>query len=182
MLTHALDHPASSTTIVLISGDGDYMRALSSLRNRKYYTVVITPRDCSHSALKYQAYSTHDWYSDVIAPMQRQNFNIARSPGIPKHANFQGRVPQIQLLTPPSTGVEPSSTFPEIKVNVQSQTQDAITSSSPSDKGTAEEKKGSDTGSPTDSDDKVSVSPPKVRSYTTSLFIVLTIQSPDPFP
>ena len=44
------------------------------------------------------------------------------------------------------------------------------------------EKKGSDTGSPTDSDDKVSVSPPKVRSYTTSLFIVLTIQSPDPFP
>lgn len=125
MLTHALDNPSSMTTIVLISGDGDYMRALASLRNRKYHTIVITPRDCSHSALKYQAFSTYDWYSDVIAPMQRQGLNSARTTTIPKHANVQGRSapPQVQQPTPPASGVEPASELPTIKVNTSPQVQ-----------------------------------------------------------
>ena len=58
MLTFALDNPAG--TIVLVSGDGDFTRVLSLLRQRNFSTVVIYPPNHSTSLLNY-AVRAHDW-------------------------------------------------------------------------------------------------------------------------
>lgn len=72
MLTFALDNPPPNATIILISGDGDFMRAVASLRLRQYRMVVIAPRGGTHSGLKYQSSEMYDWYNDVVAPQLRQ--------------------------------------------------------------------------------------------------------------
>ncbi|KAI0637225.1 NYN domain-containing protein [Trametes polyzona] len=64
MLTYAIDNPAPAT-IVLISGDRDFVYAVSVLRLRKYRVVVVAPF-AAHGSLKSQASVVLDWEADIM--------------------------------------------------------------------------------------------------------------------
>ncbi|KAI0085469.1 NYN domain-containing protein [Irpex rosettiformis] len=66
MLAFANDN-ASPATIVLISGDGDFLYAVSTLRLRKYDVILLAPSQCSHLGLKAQATAVYDWPRDVLS-------------------------------------------------------------------------------------------------------------------
>ena len=64
MLAYAIDNPAPST-IILISGDRDFVYAVSILRLRKYRVVVIAP-NATHTSLKTQASAVYEWPRHVL--------------------------------------------------------------------------------------------------------------------
>ncbi|PIL23772.1 hypothetical protein GSI_13522 [Ganoderma sinense ZZ0214-1] len=64
MLTYAIDNPAPAT-IVLISGDRDFVYAVSVLRLRKYRVVLVAPH-CAHASLKSQASALLNWEIDIM--------------------------------------------------------------------------------------------------------------------
>ncbi|KAI0701793.1 limkain-b1-type NYN domain-containing protein, partial [Earliella scabrosa] len=59
MMAYAMDNP-SPTTIVLISGDRDFVYAVSILSLRQYRIVLLAPR-ATHSSLKAQANAVYNW-------------------------------------------------------------------------------------------------------------------------
>jgi hypothetical protein len=65
MLAFAIDHPPPAT-IVLISGDRDFVYALSVLRNRRYTVVLIVPNNGAPIILKSQANAILEWRYDVL--------------------------------------------------------------------------------------------------------------------
>ncbi|KZT65470.1 DUF537-domain-containing protein [Daedalea quercina L-15889] len=64
MLTYALDTPAPAT-IVLISGDRDFVYAVSVLRLRRYRVVLVAPQT-AHTSMRLQATVVLDWAADVL--------------------------------------------------------------------------------------------------------------------
>ncbi|KAI0831045.1 NYN domain-containing protein [Trametes gibbosa] len=64
MLTYAIDNPAPAT-IVLISGDRDFVYAVSVLCLRRYRVVVVAPYT-AHNSLKSQASVVLDWEADIM--------------------------------------------------------------------------------------------------------------------
>ncbi|KAI0362708.1 DUF537-domain-containing protein [Trametes cingulata] len=64
MLTYAIDNPAPAT-IVLISGDRDFVYAVSVLRLRRYRVVVVAPYT-AHASLRSQASVVLDWEADIM--------------------------------------------------------------------------------------------------------------------
>ncbi|CDO76527.1 hypothetical protein BN946_scf184750.g7 [Trametes cinnabarina] len=64
MLTYAIDNPAPAT-ILLISGDRDFVYAVSVLRLRRYRVVVVAPFT-AHASLKSQATVVLDWDADIM--------------------------------------------------------------------------------------------------------------------
>ncbi|KAI0797756.1 NYN domain-containing protein [Abortiporus biennis] len=68
MFAFALNNPSPATFIV-ITGDGDFVYAISTLRNLKYKVVIITPQT-GHQCLKGVAGSedtpTYDWDLDIL--------------------------------------------------------------------------------------------------------------------
>ncbi|OCH95310.1 DUF537-domain-containing protein [Obba rivulosa] len=77
MLTFAMDTPAPAT-IILISGDRDFVYAVSVLRMRRYRVVLIAPNS-THCGLKSQASIILNW-----------EFHVLR---IPKAMNSSNQVP-----------------------------------------------------------------------------------------
>jgi hypothetical protein len=65
LLAFAIDHPPPAT-IVLISGDKDFVYALSTLRNRRYKIILIVPNRGAHIILKSQANAILEWRYDVL--------------------------------------------------------------------------------------------------------------------
>ncbi|KAI0747887.1 NYN domain-containing protein [Daedaleopsis nitida] len=59
MMAFAIDTPAPAT-IILISGDRDFVYAVSVLALRQYQVVVLAPR-AAHSSLKAQASAVYHW-------------------------------------------------------------------------------------------------------------------------
>ncbi|KAG9006731.1 hypothetical protein FRB94_013855 [Tulasnella sp. JGI-2019a] len=83
MLAFALDNPAPAV-IMLISGDRDFVYAVSVLRHRRYTVVVVIPPHGAHITLKSQANVVLDWKYDIFADNEataegkwRQSFNVA---------------------------------------------------------------------------------------------------------
>ena len=64
MMAHAIDTPAPST-IILISGDRDFVYAVSILGLRQYRVVLLAPR-AAHSSLKAQANVVYNWPEDFL--------------------------------------------------------------------------------------------------------------------
>ncbi|KAL1947586.1 hypothetical protein VTO73DRAFT_13310 [Trametes versicolor] len=64
MLTYAIDNPAPAT-VVLISGDRDFVYAVSVLRLRRYRVVVVAPNS-AHASLKSQASVVLDWEVHIM--------------------------------------------------------------------------------------------------------------------
>lgn len=71
MLTYAIDTPAPAT-IILISGDRDFVYAVSVLRFRRYNVVVIAPGS-AHVSLKSRASEILDWDHDVLGKPLRES-------------------------------------------------------------------------------------------------------------
>jgi hypothetical protein len=72
LIAHALDNPPPAT-VVLISGDRDFVYAVSILRLRKYNVVLLAP-SAVHSSLRQQVTIAYEWprsvlYPDVATPM-----------------------------------------------------------------------------------------------------------------
>jgi hypothetical protein len=65
MLAFAIDNPPPAT-IVLISGDRDFVYALSTLRNRRYTIVLIVPNKGAPIILRSQANAILEWRYDVL--------------------------------------------------------------------------------------------------------------------
>ncbi|KAI0701583.1 limkain-b1-type NYN domain-containing protein, partial [Earliella scabrosa] len=59
MMAYAIDNP-SPTTIMLISGDRDFVYAVSILSLRQYRIVLLSPR-ATHISLKAQASAVYHW-------------------------------------------------------------------------------------------------------------------------
>ncbi|KAI1786187.1 limkain-b1-type NYN domain-containing protein, partial [Ganoderma leucocontextum] len=59
MMAHAVDNPAP-TTIVLISGDRDFVYAVSILSLRQYRVILLAPR-AAYSGLKAQGSAVYRW-------------------------------------------------------------------------------------------------------------------------
>jgi hypothetical protein len=55
MLTFAIDNPPPAT-VVLISGDKDFVYALSTLRNRRFNIVLVVPNEGASILLKSQVF------------------------------------------------------------------------------------------------------------------------------
>jgi hypothetical protein len=93
MLAFAIDHP-SPATVILISGDRDYVYALSVLRLIRYRIIVLAPRS-AHSSLLAQASVHVDWQRDILGKEVegRGNDIINRSsPDAPSlHSNSTGK-------------------------------------------------------------------------------------------
>ncbi|RPD65887.1 hypothetical protein L227DRAFT_569828, partial [Lentinus tigrinus ALCF2SS1-6] len=64
MMAHAIDTPAPST-IILISGDRDFVYAVSVLGLRQYRVVLLAPRP-AHGSLKAQASAVYNWPEDFL--------------------------------------------------------------------------------------------------------------------
>jgi hypothetical protein len=64
MLSYAIDN-AAPATIILISGDRDFVYAVSVLRQRRYKIILIAPPS-AHSSLKSQASIVFDWNLDIL--------------------------------------------------------------------------------------------------------------------
>ena len=64
MLTYAMDNPAPGT-IILVSSDGDFSYAVSTLRLRRYHIIVVG-LPAIHQSLKAQASLFVNWNTDVL--------------------------------------------------------------------------------------------------------------------
>ncbi|KIK64268.1 hypothetical protein GYMLUDRAFT_259249 [Collybiopsis luxurians FD-317 M1] len=74
----AMDNPPSlstTTTIIIVSGDGDYSYTLSSLRGRGYKIIVVAPSQC-HQSIREQATMLFSWES--IKKKVRQTKNVVQ--------------------------------------------------------------------------------------------------------
>ena len=65
LLAFAIDNP-SPATVILISGDRDFVYAISTLRHRRYRVVLIVPKYGSHISLKSQASTVLEWQYDIL--------------------------------------------------------------------------------------------------------------------
>lgn len=89
MLTYAIDTPAPAT-VMLISGDRDFVYAVSVLRLRQYHVVVIAPGS-AHSSLRSRASEVYDWDATIVnrsaAPLashgRSSSASVEASAGIP---------------------------------------------------------------------------------------------------
>ncbi|KAG8856578.1 hypothetical protein FRB96_006338 [Tulasnella sp. 330] len=66
MLAFALDNPAPAV-VMLISGDRDFVYAVSILHHRRYTVVVVTSAEGSYITLTSQANIVLDWKYDIFA-------------------------------------------------------------------------------------------------------------------
>ncbi|KAH9901142.1 NYN domain-containing protein [Cubamyces lactineus] len=108
MLTYAIDNPAPAT-IVLISGDRDFVYAVSVLRLRRYRVVVVAPYT-AHGSLKSQASVVLDWEADIMrktttrgqppdgyqAPMDDAQHRSPRRPPLAMNGPFPQVTPKSQ--------------------------------------------------------------------------------------
>lgn len=132
MLTYAIDNPAPAT-IVLISGDRDFVYAVSVLRLRRYRVVLVAPH-CAHASLKSQASAVLNWETDIMgkthprphaleAPNNLSDDTLQPSPKrgtfgsqLPHTTSKHGRRPSFKTNTPltpvtPDVGGEQGDVF-----------------------------------------------------------------------
>src|ERR1700722_3909313 len=80
MLAFAIDNP-SPATIILISGDRGFVYAMSVLRLRRYYVIVMAPNS-AHSSLLSQASAIVDWQVDILGKEKSVPKELNSSEGI----------------------------------------------------------------------------------------------------
>lgn len=78
-MAHAFDTPAPAT-IILISGDRDFVYAVSILALRRYRMVVINPK-CTHIGLKNSAEAVYQWPDDFLSDSSRTGIRDVPGPG-----------------------------------------------------------------------------------------------------
>ncbi|KAI0831050.1 NYN domain-containing protein [Trametes gibbosa] len=78
MMAHAIDNPAPAT-IILISGDRDFVYAVSILSLRQYKIVLLAPRN-AHNGLKGQADVVYNWPDDFLPELPAVALSAASAP------------------------------------------------------------------------------------------------------
>ncbi|KAH9853985.1 NYN domain-containing protein [Lenzites betulinus] len=122
MLTYAIDNPAPAT-IVLISGDRDFVYAVSVLCLRRYRVVVVAPYT-AHNSLQSQASVVLDWEVDIMGrtpprpPAPGMYYNppptddaLHRSPRRPP-VTFGGTLPSVTQKSNVRPSLRPAVTAP----------------------------------------------------------------------
>ncbi|KIM80866.1 hypothetical protein PILCRDRAFT_9291 [Piloderma croceum F 1598] len=79
VMAHAIDHPAPGT-IILISGDRDFVYAVSTLRLRRYQVVVIASSQI-HISLHRQASLVYAWNGGKADSMQTTKLRVCAESG-----------------------------------------------------------------------------------------------------
>ena len=102
MMTHAIDNPAP-TTIILMSGDRDFMYAVSVLALRQHRVVVIAQRDRTHFGLINQAEAVYQWPDDFLSDLSRASVGCAPGTGQRKAAQEPDGTADSQLESSPGT-------------------------------------------------------------------------------
>ena len=103
MLTYAIDNPAPAT-IVLISGDRDFVYAVSVLRLRRYRVVVVAPYT-AHGSLKSQASVVLDWEADIM----RKTSTRSQPPDV-----YQAPIDDAQHRSPRRQPLAMGGPFPQV--------------------------------------------------------------------
>ena len=111
MLVYAMES-AFPCTIILISGDRDFLYAVSVLRLRKCRVVLMAP-GTAHTSLKAQASAVFEWPRDIL-----QADSIVHALGEPSALRERGGSVRSGLPTPlaPKTALPPSPTTPTAPV------------------------------------------------------------------
>ncbi|KAI0371734.1 DUF537-domain-containing protein [Pilatotrama ljubarskyi] len=78
MMAHAIDNPAPAT-IILISGDRDFVYAVSILSLRQYRIILLAPRN-AHGGLKGQAEAVYNWPEDFLPGLPAVAQSLASPP------------------------------------------------------------------------------------------------------
>ncbi|KAH9853992.1 NYN domain-containing protein [Lenzites betulinus] len=78
MMAHAIDNPPPAT-IILISGDRDFVYAVSILSLRQYKIILLAPRN-AHSGLKGQADAVYNWPDDFLPELPTIALSAASAP------------------------------------------------------------------------------------------------------
>lgn len=99
-MTFAMDNPAPAT-IVLITGDRDFVYPVSILRMRRYRVILIAPNN-THGSLRYQASSVLHWEQMVGKP-SRPSFNTSDSTLVDVRNLFKPDLPPHDDSIPPHT-------------------------------------------------------------------------------
>ena len=117
MMAHAIDTPAPST-IILISGDRDFVYAVSVLGLRQYRVVLLAPR-AAHSSLKAQASTVYNWPDDCLPDLPPNLDETAVSRCRPATLNdFWNK--RSSYPTPPSTTSTSASSEPPVQSDAPS--------------------------------------------------------------
>ncbi|TFK90967.1 DUF537-domain-containing protein [Polyporus arcularius HHB13444] len=122
MMAHAIDTPAPST-IILISGDRDFVYAVSVLRLRQYRVVLFAPR-AAHGSLKAQASAVFNWPDDFLPELPPKLDLAVVQRGRPATLDdFWNKRSSYQ--TPPSTASTSGSSESHMQSDPPSKTADA---------------------------------------------------------
>lgn len=80
-MAYAIDSPAPAT-VILISGDRDFVYAVSVLCLRQYRVIVMAPT-AAHASLKGQASVVYAWPGDVLPEAPSEDGTKSRATTIP---------------------------------------------------------------------------------------------------
>ena len=94
MMAHAFDTPAPAT-IILISGDRDFVYAVSVLALRQYRIVVINMNASVHNGLRNQAEAVYRWPDDFLSDSPHSTRSVASGPSITLPKDPKKNVPEI---------------------------------------------------------------------------------------
>ncbi|KAI3662539.1 hypothetical protein MP638_000649 [Amoeboaphelidium occidentale] len=141
MLAFAIDNPPPAT-IVLISGDKDFVYALSTLRNRRYNIVLIVPSKGAPIILRSQANTILEWRYDVLNQdvWNTQQMQVQQQQHHPQQASPSS------ITTSVATSAKSSVTSPEATSSLLRNT--TMESSQPSEESTSYSKLRSQGSSP----------------------------------
>ncbi|KAH9951356.1 NYN domain-containing protein [Amylocystis lapponica] len=113
MLTYAIDTPAPAT-IILISGDRDFVYAVSVLRFRRYRVVLLAPGK-THASLKAQASEVLHWDVDVLGkePVSAR-CGLQSTPRAPDEppSNLHRRNSSVPSVLPAASAPRPTPIMP----------------------------------------------------------------------
>lgn len=98
MMAYAIDTQAPAT-IILISGDRDFVYAVSVLCLRQYRLVVLAPH-AAHSSLKAQASVVYHWPADVLPAPPSAERTRPRSATIPDYFRTRSDPPPSTVRHP----------------------------------------------------------------------------------
>nr|KAJ3414995.1 hypothetical protein HK105_001622 [Polyrhizophydium stewartii] len=94
MLSFAMDF-AAPATIVLISGDRDFVYALSVLRNRAYNIILIVPNKGASLVLRTQASVLLEWRYDILSQDVVSRFQRERDEAAQRVSNLAKSTSQL---------------------------------------------------------------------------------------
>ena len=130
MMAHAIDNPAPMT-IVLISGDRDFVYAVSILSLRRYRVILLAPR-AAYGGLKAQASAVYNWPDAFLpelppsAPHCHGSQANALGSSHPQNFSKGGPVPLDRRWSP-------AATSPAYSITVLEPSMDGDTLGSPDD-------------------------------------------------